>query len=310
MKSEESRKRSREVSRRLKVDFENRMVRCMKSLNKKGKNLSKYLKELKTDSYGSDNWQELTKLFYNLTRDRTIKDHDKLTHYRFHVWGENIYRGLGVEREKIGKLQSSKKQKQTPETGTLATCTNSGERVPLDVDIWLKRTLFPPNFPKLTSKIGGHTLRILSWRSLLLDAYIDDVVVNGYLQLLCSYAQSKLNVNILPLDVHLVQNVIFHNELGGFIKLMDRVDFKSYQIMLFPMNDGHEHWTLLVAVPDKQLIVYLDSKHGQPESVFVDRICSFFKFTGSLEKESTSTSGRYSPPWILQLNLGKKAQPR
>ncbi|KAJ8677768.1 hypothetical protein QAD02_013555 [Eretmocerus hayati] len=296
MKSKKSRKRSHVASSRMKVEFENKMVTCIKSLKKEGEELEDYLENLESDTYGSDIWRELTKLLHNTSRSRTIEDHLKLDYHRFRVWSENIYHGLGVEKKEISRLQSSKKQVKirivithfdewTQEICAVAGgCVDDFGRVPLDLDIWIKRSSFPPNFPKLESTISGFSVKMISWESLRSNKYIDDIVVNAYLRLVCSHAQSELNVDILPLDVHLVHNIIFYNKLGGYMELMEKIDLKSYKIILFPINDGNEHWTLLVAMPNLKLIIYLDSKHGEIDSNFVNRICSFLQVHWQPEK--------------------------
>ncbi|KAJ8666628.1 hypothetical protein QAD02_008290 [Eretmocerus hayati] len=146
----------------------------------------------------------------------------------------------------------------------------------LDIDLWPKRKSYPLGFPNLKSTISGHTVNILSWKSLEQNEFIDDVIINSYLQLICGFAQSNLNFNVVFLDVHLVQNIIFDQKLGAFGKWLGKIDLRNYEVLLIPIN-AHEHWTLLVAVPKLKLIIYLDSKHGKLNSGFFDRICAFLQ---------------------------------
>ncbi|KAJ8682905.1 hypothetical protein QAD02_018697 [Eretmocerus hayati] len=158
----------------------------------------------------------------------------------------------------------------------------------VDVKLWEPKTKFPPNYPFLLSVVCGHTIKSLSWKSLDHDELVDDVIVNSYLKLICSQAKRNLGVNILPFDIHLVQDIILRKSLGGFSSWVRRTNLMEFKIWLLPivLND---HWTMLLVIPSKKLMIYLDSLHGYPARTYIESTCAFIRTCCNTDKKINFT---------------------
>ncbi|KAJ8671330.1 hypothetical protein QAD02_002589 [Eretmocerus hayati] len=275
MKSKVRRKRSIQRNRQTKIKFLKRLEVGIKS-TRNGKTVSTYLDELKKASYRSTKWIKLTGKVFNSDCASTRKNYAKLTKSRFHRGIDDVYLQLGVPKEETHA-------KSRPAPKVIAEKDNSERRMggrnngeEMDLDIWQPRSAFPAKFPDWQNSISGHTIRRLSWNSLNLDEFLDDMIINPFLKLIYCNAKEKLNANILPFDIHLVQDIISGKPLGGFSEWIRATDFNSYGVWLLPLNDSL-HWTLLVVVPSQKLFVYLDSNLGDLSSKCINSVCAFMK---------------------------------
>ncbi|KAJ8677216.1 hypothetical protein QAD02_013003 [Eretmocerus hayati] len=226
----------------------------------------------------SDKWKKVAQTYVGGTRQRTFKKRAKSLNWRSQKWGEEIFRRFNIKRNVIP--QKSRRKPKVCRGQDLAVAGSRDYEIvhrneDLGVDIWIPRSRFPNGFPDLDVTVAGHTLKKTSWESLGLNELGDDAITNSFLRLICCDAKAR-GKKILPFDIHLVQDILFDRPLGGFLQWVNNVDLIEYKIWLLPIN-ANDHWTLLVIVPTRGLIIFLDSMHGNLNPMHLYRVCGFIR---------------------------------
>ncbi|OXU18867.1 hypothetical protein TSAR_003946 [Trichomalopsis sarcophagae] len=124
---------------------------------------------------------------------------------------------------------------------------------------------YPPNFPHITKNIAGIHMTLESFQTLLPAKKLDDNVINAFLLLMSTMANSQVSSTLNKRYVS-----------PGFRKWIIRSQLWDYKIWVLPVHEESlEHWSLIIVFIDLQTIVYLDSMHVEPKTEWIKRLCAF-----------------------------------
>ena len=144
-----------------------------------------------------------------------------------------------------------------------------------------KNSLYPPNFPEIEKRLNGIIITAIDFRTLQpyrnMDQYITDQIIDGFFGKLPGLAE-KSGMNLINFETFFVQKVLEHGYVSpAYYNWANRNQVWSKQVYILPINyPQNVHWTLLVIIRTKKLMVFIDSMHGSPNETILNGLCSFF----------------------------------
>lgn len=141
---------------------------------------------------------------------------------------------------------------------------------------------YPLNFPNLTiDEFGGFVLTAADFETLMpyksMKQYLNDNIVNAFFSLLPLIAQKK-EFDLLTFDTHFIEKIKDNGEASfGFKKWATLNAAWDHGLWLIPINDNNVHWTMLVILLKRKIIVHLDSLHQSPDETVLNGILNFIQ---------------------------------
>ncbi|XP_025994314.1 sentrin-specific protease 3-like [Solenopsis invicta] len=145
------------------------------------------------------------------------------------------------------------------------TCGISNPWLETNIDI------YPENWRLLSFYVSNILINEQSLMSLLPNTKIDDNIINSFLNISNSTSIEK---EPLIFDPQFFVPLLDESKRFGFFRWAQKIKAWTYKIWLLPKCEN-DHWTLLLIVFPRSLIVYFDSLHGTPSKKLMRRLCGF-----------------------------------
>lgn len=127
--------------------------------------------------------------------------------------------------------------------------------------IFEEMNLYPPEYPKTSKFLFGVEIIPKLMASLNPKVYIEDCIINVFLSLLSAHVDKCRGLKVLAFPTFMVTSLmdtdVFMN-YAGWAKITQTWD---QRVWLLPVNLSDSHWTLLIVLPDMNVIIYCDSSH-------------------------------------------------
>lgn len=143
-----------------------------------------------------------------------------------------------------------------------------------------KEMTYPQGFPDIKKVINGFVIEPQSFRTLMPfqsnDEYLDDNVINAFFSFLPGIAERK-KFSFLCFDTYICESILRQGFVSdGFHKWASTIAMVKYPVWLIPIHYAN-HWTLLMIVHPRKIIVLYDSLHGNHNEKIVGEICHFIE---------------------------------
>lgn len=135
-----------------------------------------------------------------------------------------------------------------------------------------KEMTYPQGFPDIKKVINGFVIEPQSFRTLMPfqsnDEYLDDNVINAFFSFLPGIAERK-KFSLLCFDTYICESILRQGFVSdGFHKWASTIAMVKYPVWLIPIHYAN-HWTLLMIVHPRKIIVLYDSLHRNPNEKIV-----------------------------------------
>lgn len=155
------------------------------------------------------------------------------------------------------------------------TCQNIGRNAVSFTNIFENSNAYPHNFFNQKINLFGIHLIKETLQSLDGFTYIDDSVIDIFLLLLGEHAEKGRNLKVLMFPAFMVGAIMDMDSCMNFVGWAKEVDMWKQKIWLLPVNLDNTHWTLLVVIPDRQEMIYIDPLHYKIPDGLLSGISSY-----------------------------------
>lgn len=121
--------------------------------------------------------------------------------------------------------------------------------------------------------VSGVLINEDSLKTLLPGQELDDNIINAFLQIVTI---ENPNRNILVFDLNFLQSLKGHSEKSGYYKWAHTVNASSYDVWIIPKRGDH-HWSLIVIIFSKNVILHLDSLHRTLDISIRQLLCTYIE---------------------------------
>lgn len=141
--------------------------------------------------------------------------------------------------------------------------------------------VYPANFPNIEVEFGGLIITPADFNSLKAysnqNQYLTDNIINGFFSLL-PLVSAEAGFEVAPFDTHFIVKIRESGEASyGFRRWAKYNDIWRKNLWLIPIDIQDTHWSLLVVLLHRKIMIHLDSLHWDPESEVINGICNFIQ---------------------------------